>query len=50
MKLNIKGYKYEEQTVTIRKRTHLGFRNHVGQPVPTFKNMERRLAKALRDC
>ena len=50
MKLNVKGWKKEEQTVTIKDRTHLNIINHIGQRVPTFKNMERRLIKELRAC
>jgi hypothetical protein len=48
MKLNIKGWKREEQTVGIKNRTHLKFINHVGERVPTFKNMERQLIKSLK--
>ena len=36
--------------VKIKDRTHLGIINHVGQRVPTFKNMERRLIKELQAC
>jgi hypothetical protein len=48
--INIKGWKHELQTVTIKDKTHLPFRNDRGERVPTFLNMERRLKKALRDC
>lgn len=47
MKIKVRGYKFEDQVVKIKDRTHLPFRNHVGERVPTFKNMERRLIKEL---
>ena len=36
--------------VKITDGTHIGIINHIGQRVPTFKNMERRLIKELRSC
>lgn len=34
--------------VKIADKTHTGIINHIGQRVPTFKNMERQLIKALQ--
>lgn len=50
MKINVKGWKFEDQQVKIKDRIHLNIINHIGQRVPTFKNMERRLIKELQAC
>jgi len=47
MQIKVKGWKKELQAVKVKDRTHLGIINHVGERVPTFKNMERRLIKEL---
>ena len=50
IKLFVKGWKHEDQKVAIKDKTHLPFRNHVGERVPTFLNMQRRLIKELRNA
>jgi hypothetical protein len=46
--IKVKGYKYEDQTVKIKDKTHLNIINHIGKRVPTFSNMERQLIKSLK--
>lgn len=43
MKINVKGWKHEDQVVKIKDRTHVVLAN--GKRVPTSENMVRQLIK-----